>query len=253
MSKLADQIRRATRIETAPIGFAAAAARTRTPSLLLGIQIDLNAADQAKAAVEAGADVLLLTTERDATQAQGVMQIAGTAVVGLQPASLTPEVVEQAKQAGIDFLVIDAEQTPASMLLDEALGFVLLLSGDFSDALLRTIESLPIDAVLFSDNAKPLTIRRQLELRRLAGLTQKPLLLSIPPEISAAELEALRESGAVGVVVDAAQASALDRLSALRSAIDGLPPRRRRREEAPTPILPRVATAPEAGEEEEAP
>lgn len=251
MSKLADRIRRVTRVEAGPIGFAAAAARSRPPSLLLCLQLADGGAERAKAAGAAGADVLILpAVDKGATQAAAVVEAAGDAVVGLWPAVTTPAIVEQAKKSGVDFLVIDMEQTPAALLLEETPGFVLLVPEDLNDMLLRAMDALPLDAVLLSDGTGTLTIRRQLELRRLHGLTQKPLLVTVPADISGRELEALRDIGVVGVVITTAEADGLDRLKALRAAIDALPPRRRRREEAPVPLIPRAPVAAEVEEEE---
>jgi hypothetical protein len=72
-----------------------------------------------------------------------------------------------------------------------------------------------------------------------------------PPTLSEQELLALRDIGVVGVVVDTKEKGSAGQLSALRATIDNLPARRRRREEAPTPILPRAPMASEAQEEQE--
>jgi hypothetical protein len=248
MSKLTDRIRRATRVEAAPLGFAAAAARTRTPTQLLGVLVVADAANAIAAARDAGADFYLV---KGAAQPGGVPDVPEGVSVGVWPADFGTEGIEAAKSAGADFVVIDLDHTPASVLLDDSVGHVLLAPGDLEDTLLRAVEALPIDAVLLSDGPGNLTIRRQLELRRLHGLTQKPLLMVAPPTLSEQELLALRDIGVVGVVVDTKEKGSAGQLSALRATIDNLPARRRRREEAPTPILPRAPMASEAQEEQE--
>jgi hypothetical protein len=98
----------------------------------------------------------------------------------------------------------------------------------------------------------PLTVRSQLELRRVYILTRTPLLVPVRADIGAGDLESLRDVGVVGVAVDGHESDAWARLPALRKAIDGLPaPKTRRREERPEAVLPVGAMAPSSAEEEE--
>jgi hypothetical protein len=246
MSKLADRIRRATRVEAAPLGFAAAAARTKSPTMLLGVQVSGDAAKEAAAAFDAGADVVLAAQAGKATP-----ESTDDRVVGVWPAKMAEDAIRDAGETGADFVVIDLDNTPASVLLNDKKGYVLLSPDDIEDMLLRTVESLSVDAILIAGGPGSLTVRRQLELRRIHGLTQKPLLMVVPVSISTQELTALREIGVVGVVVDAAQKGAMDKLGDLKTAISELPPRRRRREDSPMPLLPRAAAVAESHEDEE--
>jgi hypothetical protein len=197
MSKLSDRIRRATRVESAPLGFAAAAARTKSPTMLLGAQIAGDGSKDGAAAVEAGADLLLLTQP-----VKSPSESLSDAVVGVWPSKLSADGIREAKDSSADFVVIDFDNTPASVLLDDDKGHVLLAPDEIEDMLLRVVESLSVDAILIADGPGSLTVRRQLELRRIHGLTQKPLLMVVPPDISAQELTALREIGVIGVIVD---------------------------------------------------
>jgi hypothetical protein len=132
------------------------------------------------------------------------------------------------------------------------MGYVLVLAGDPSDSLLRAMADFSLDALWLNDWHGHLTVRAQLELRRIYLLARTPLLVPVRADIGAGDLECLRDTGVVGVAVDGHEHNAWDRLPALRKAIDGLPPPRvRRREERPDAVLPARTLVPSSAEEEE--
>lgn len=246
MSKLAERIRKATRTEASPIGFAAAASRKPFPTMLLLARLPAAQADKAAQAVRQGADVLLF--EGDASLKGKLVDVAEVPV-GVRAAALSSEALASLKEAGADFAVFEAEATAAEALLDEQLGFVLALGPDASDTALRLLKDLPLDALVIPPLEGPLTVQRQLDLKRLALLSQLPLLLEVPPQATAAQLRSLRDAGVIGVIVDGADEAS--RLAQLRQAIDGLPPRRRGREERAEAVLPAAAYMAAGAEEEE--
>ncbi len=248
MSKLAELIRKATGRDLAPIGFRTRA-RTHSASLLIVARV--GSAAGVAGAVKAGADVVLLAVESAKAgnaELKRAVEAAGTAALGLWVQAAGSGDVIAAREAGIDHLVFGDEHTAAEVLLDDKLGLVLSLEEGLGDTHLRTIESLGLEALLVAYWEGVLTVRRQLELTRLAGLARKPLLLSVTADISAQQLEALRDAGVVGVVVEAEPAPA-GVIATLRERIAGLPPRRRRRPERFEALVP--AAAPSAHEHEE--
>jgi len=256
MSKLANKIRKTTRMEPAPLGFGAAAARARPPTLLLmmhgpasGVRPPANVADS-------GLDALLLSLnpEKEGAEAARWAKAAGDLPCGVHVPAAASETVAVLKQAGIDFLAFEAESASADALLDTEMGYVLTLSGpDASgDTLLRAMADFSLDALWLPDWRGPLTVQSQLELRRVYLLTRTPLLLPVRADIGAGDLECLRDTGVVGVAVDGHEHGAWDRLPALRKAIDGLPPpRTRRREERADAVLPARTLVPASAEDEE--
>ena len=206
MSKFADALRRAARPQARPIGFAAASA-PKQPTILL-------VARAAGAAVD-GADAVI------ASDASG----AGAALWGTEAAVSDRAAAAALAQAGAAFVIFDDASTDAAVLLEEGLDFVMTIALDASDTFLRTVESLPIAGLLAPALDGALTVRRTLDLRRLTAFTRKPLLLPVTAEIEPVALETLRDCGVLAVVADAAA------VPALRSKIDGLPPRRRPRDE----------------------
>jgi hypothetical protein len=93
-------------------------------------------------------------------------------------------------------------------------------------------------------------------IQRFADLLTKPLLVSIPSNVTANELQALWEAGVAGVIVETGVGQPVERVSNLRKVIDKLvfpPQRRREKTEALLPYIgaERDTVAEEEEEEEE--
>lgn len=232
MSKLSEAIRRTVKRESAPMGFQRLAARDQPATMLVVATVRESTGSAVGAAASAGADVVLIAPDNPpAPDALKEMAgSAGSATLGIWLRQASTEAAKAAGEAGIDFLVFADDNTPAQVLLDEKLGFVLSLAESADDTTLRVIESLPLDAVLVSYWDGELTVKRALELRRLAVLTRRPLILSVSADISAGDLEALRESGVAAVIVDAARAGE-GAVREVKARIAALPPRRKQRNE----------------------
>jgi hypothetical protein len=254
MSKLSKKIRKITRVEPAPFGFGAAAIRARPPSLLLMVRGPANGLRPPADLVDSGIDALLLSLnpEREAAEAARWAKAAGDLPCGVRVPSAGGATVATLKEAGVDFMAFEDESAGADALLDTEMGYVLELGGDPSDTILRAMADFPFDALWLADWHGTLTVRAQIELRRVYLLTRTPLLVPVRTDIGAGDLECLRDTGVVGVAVDGHEHGVWDRLPALRKEIDSLPPPRlRRREERADAVLPAAALTPSPAEEEE--
>ncbi len=234
MSKLAERIRRAARIDAAPLGFMAARAAKEATMLLGGVAKDARvAADLTKR----GADfvIVLKVSPGDAKDCGDT--IAGAAIEGDADAKAF-------KDGGFDFVYFDPDRTSSTAVLEDNIGYVMTIPKDASDTDLRAIEAFHLDAVDIGEIKGALTVRRQMDLRRVFGLTHKPLIAAVPADISVPALQALRDTNVIAVTSDSG-----DGIERLRKTIDSLPPRsRRREEERPAPLVPRAAAG--TGEEE---
>jgi len=244
MSKLADKIRKVTRTQAQPIGFGSARAAAE-PTLVLAARCD--DASAAAEMVRKGADVVIIGSSKSpaaVSSANGVKDaIAGAWVPG--------KAAGEAKaytDAGFDFVIFDPDQTAAVALLEDDTGYVMVLPADLGDAETRALESFHLDAIDIGAMDGPLTVRKQIDLRRLYAMVRKPLMTTVKGDVPEAELQALRDTNVVVVVAE--DAGAVERL---RKTIDALPARRRHRasEERPTPLVPRtVGVDEEEGDEE---
>jgi hypothetical protein len=227
MSKLADAMRRAARPEARPIGFAATAVARNATVLVIA---RVGSAAEAGKAGKAGADAVVTTKADDAGK-----EAAG-AIWGVEAGLKDREAAKALAKSGADFLVFDDDATDASILLEEDLGYVMRIGLDATDTFLRTVETLPLDALLVPALDGALTVRRTLDLRRVATFARKPLIVQVADAVEPAVLEALRECGVIGVVVDGAAA-----VAGLRARVDGLAPRRRTRDSRSVRLTPVAA------------
>jgi len=251
MSKLAERLRRALRVDAPAMGFGAAS-RVSNPSLLLAAILPSPSPETAGEAASRGADTCLITgSEHKDQQLKQTLEALGDIPCGLHLGRVDAEVAAHLAELGLDYAVFDPEDGLATALLESKLGHVLSLENDLSDIHLRILEALPLDAILLRPRKGPLTVRQQIDLQRISALTRKPLILPVSPQVTSGELQVLREAAVVAVAVEADSKGALDGLAVLRKLIDELPPRQRRREERGEAILPRIVEAPSAASDEE--
>lgn len=232
MSKLADKIRKAARLEQASIGFGAARSAS-DPTMVLAAQVKDAAA--ASDALKRGADAVVLGShDKSASTNDGAAvkdAAAGAWISGDADAKTL-------KDAGFDFVVFDPDKTASTAVLEENIGYVMRLPKDVAEQDLRAIADFQLDAIDIGRVDGNLTVRKQIELRRAFAYTRKPLMAAVSPDISARALQALRDTNVAVVVAEDAAA-----VEKLRKTIDALPPRSRRKDDAdrPTPLVPRSA------------
>jgi len=243
VSKLAEKIRKVTRTQSQPLGFGSTRAAAE-PTLVLAARCD--DASSAAELSRRGADAVIVGSAKSPAQAGAAAGIKDAIAGAWLPGKQAGE-AKAFREAGFDFIVFDPDRTAATAVLDEDTGYVMALPAGLSDAETRALESFQLDAIDVGKIEGALTVRKQMDLRRLFAMTRKPLMAAVPGDIDAAELEALRDANVVVVV--AQDAAAAERL---RKTIDGLPPRRRRKEEErPTPLVPRTVGIDEEEDGEE--
>ncbi len=219
MGKLADAIRERRKIRQRRLGFGAAAAE-RQPSLLVGT-----------IGVVAGADFCLALSEADREAAA-----AEAPLWGARLDALTPDSVAAAKEQGAAFVSFLIEDARADALLDEDLDYVVRLEDlRIAEADARALGSLR-PAELAVTVEFPLSLSAAISLRRLALLASVPLGVKCPADISAGDVEALRDAGVAVLALDASASA--DDVAALKQRILDLPERKAKRDEGAQPLIP---------------
>lgn len=133
--------------------------------------------------------------------------------------------IKQMLEIGCDFVVFPATDTSLAMLQDGEVGKILQVKVSLSEGLLRTINELPVDAVLIAGDQEEdyfLTWHHLMLFRHFASLLTKPLLVSIPADVTAKELQALWDGGVDGVFVEVGTGQPAGGLKRLRQVIDKL-------------------------------
>ncbi len=233
MGKFADAIRDRRKGRQRRLGFGAAA-EERQPSMLVGT-----------VGVVDGADFCLAFSESD----EADMQSAGVELWGARLEALTTENVAGAKERGAAFVSFVLEGARADAMLDEDIDYVVRLPGpriDEADA--RALGSMG-PAEIAVPLQFPLSLQSVLDVRRLALFASVPMGTVCPTDISAGDIEALRDSGFALLAL--APGASADDVAAVKQRILDLPERKSKRDEDAQPLIPTVRAGSEDGAGEE--
>jgi hypothetical protein len=255
MSKFIDKLKRISQAELQPMGFRTVAPVPQKSRMLLVAtlaQVDIDRLTD----FVAGADAGLLSIAKLSSGAKTLKQIR-QAMSDIPWGGWLKEVgregIGQMVAAGCDFVVFPAANTSLALLQNEKLGKVLEVEPGLDPGLLKAIDDLPVDAVLLAAEEGDyfLTWHHLMLFQRCADLLTKPLLVSVPPEVVASELQALWEVGVGGVVVKAGVGQPEGRVAELRQMLDKLtlPPSGKRKKVEP--LLPYSGGEPRIVSEEE--
>jgi len=235
MSQLIDKLNRVSQTVPQPMGFTAAQPISPKPKLLLIASFtQVNVDGLAEYVDGADGGLLHIHQSPEAKALQELSRSISNIPWGVWLRNSGQPEIKQTMKAGCDFVVFPAAKTSLAILQDETVGRILEIEASLSDGLLRAIDELPVDAVLIAEELREdylLTWHHLMLFQHFANLLTKPLLVSIPSNATANELQALWEAGVDGVIVEVEAGQPVGRVSKLRQAIDKLtfPSRRKRR------------------------
>jgi hypothetical protein len=252
MNEFIRKLSRASQGGPQPMGFKAGQPVSPRPKMLLIASL-VQANFDSVADYVAGADAGLLHISRltSGMEALGKLSQAVPDISwGGWLRGISQKEMKQIKRVSCDFIIFPAANTSLAILQNDEVGKILEVEASLDEGLLRTIEELPVDAVLIAGEQKEdyfLTWQHLMLFWRFAGSLTKPLLVSVPSSVAASELQMVWEAGVDGVIVEAGVGG----LKALRQAVDKLTfPSQRRRRKA-EPLLPYISPGPGVAAEEE--
>ena len=227
MSRFIDKLNRLSQAGSQPIGFRTAQPASSKPKIQLAASL---AQESVESLVDrmAGADAGLLRISKLSSGVKYLQHIS-RAVPDipwggwLQGSSQGG--VKQMTKAGYDFIVFPATSTPLAILQNDKVGKILEVEASLNEGLLRTIDELPVDAVLIASQQEGdyfLTWHHLMLFHYFADSLTKPLLAQVSSRVTANELQALWEAGVKGVVIEAGDGQSVGALATLRQAIDKL-------------------------------
>ena len=258
MSRFIDKLNQVSRAMPQPVGFRPARLTAPKPKILLVASLAQANIDDLADYV-AGADAGLLHISESGSGAKSLQEISrvvsGIPWGGWLKGSGRGEIKQMVK-TGCDFVVFPAANTSLAILQGGEVGKILEVESSLGGDLLRTINGLPVDAVLIASEWGKgyfLTWHHLMLFRRFADLLTKPLLASVPSNVTAGELQALWRAGVNGVVVEVGANQPVGRLKELRRIINKLVPPSPRKSEKAEVLLPYIGreTSIETGGEEE--
>ena len=237
---------------TRPLGFSAGS-RERIPALTLIASMAKPTEKAAQAAVDAGAEFILV----DGTAAAKSAPKTGDAPWGAVVDGLTDDNLSALREAGCDFLFVALGKTPVGLLNDETLAYFGIVPADMDERRLRAIERLPFDgSVIEAETGGSLTIGEAIDYAAAASRLTGHILARASLSWGAGEMEQLRDMGFGGVVVEVKDARQAAKVADLREAIMAVPSQPRRRRSRASARLPQSqggtsAPAPDDGDDDD--
>ncbi len=237
MSRFIDKLKLVARSASQPIGFQTARSASSQPPMLLIAGLPRATTVTDLTGYLSSVDAVLLSLPKTASGIKALSQLNQSfpdSPWGGWRKDHGEKEIERLTAAGCDFLVIPASSTIAVTGQNAETGMILQVESSLSEGLLRAVNELPVDAVLVTatdDEETALTWHHLMLFQRLANILTKPLLASVPANITATEVQVIWEAGVHGIVVTTTEQS-LSRLKELRQATDNLKrlPRKKRGE-----------------------
>lgn len=252
MSKFLEFLSRIREGGSSPLGFGAARAE-RLPGMAL---VGLVSNDHAKgmgAAAEVPADAVMVSGAEGPEGLQKMAEASLTKPWGARVASLGDADAEAYEQRGADLLVFNLEGTAASALVSEEMARILCVDPGIDENQLRAVASLPVDAFLLPlpNVSAGWTLADLATVGAISRRVDKYTLVEVPQPPGKKDLEALRDIGVNGLVLDVGAVGA-EKLKELKAALLGMPRPRSNRRERSRAILPgSVYAAPQEPQRED--
>ena len=159
------------------------------------------------------------------------------------------QAARQAEAAGADFVAFEPDKTGLDILASEKLGKIISVDASIENALLYSINELPVEAVYLKREPRgAVTWLELMQFRRLADLIAKPMLVPVAPDTSPAHLKALWEAGVDGVLITALAAG---ELAEIRSGMDEMALPARKKWLRARPLVPVMSPVPSLTQREE--
>lgn len=214
-----------------PMGFGRVS-QERVPTLLPIPVLAAPSPALVSAALGAGAEALLipLSKGQDVQALDPVLDLLKEKTWGVELAEPSVATVQSLKEKGCDFVVLPLRDTPVAVLREQEIGKVLVVDNALDEKLARGIDHLDIDAIASRvTGAGNLTVEQLLEHLYLFSLSGEHLIVSLPEQWAACDLEEFRDHGAAGIAFTFNAPEAAADFTRVREAIEGLAPRKERR------------------------
>ncbi len=223
MSKLIDRLIQTAETVSSPMGFGAVLAAPPKPKMALIARVEPaeNMAQLADYVSSADAAIIAQTGTEKHTVTDIARSLPGV-VWGLWLEDKSRQQIKTSAEAGADFIILPLN-LDFSLPVIENMGKILLVESSLSEGLIRTINELPVEAVLLVDDEKEksaLTWHQLMICQRFSDLLFKPLLLTVAAAVDSDELKTLWKAGVAGVVIPVKTVKQAERLKELRRIID---------------------------------
>lgn len=257
MSKLIDKFNSAAQTGSHGMGFSVnKSSQPRLTMLLIATLEDSETGhliDRIK-----GADGVLLELANVTSGMKAMEKISQTfpdMLCGARLLNINEAELKKLAEAQFDFVVLPANSASLVVSENENTSKILEIDNFIAEGLLRTVNDLPVEALLVSNEAGSnlaLTWLRLMVFQRFGSAVSKFLLAPLSANVTAKELQAVWAAGVNGIIVRVTPELAADKMQELHQMLEKLklPPRKSAKRDVLLPRL-RTETADPAEEEEE--
>ncbi len=235
------------------MGFKSMAQPKQPPMLVI---VDFSGAAAAAADSPQSMDAAQVKASNLAKEGEEIKKLKAAlptgAPLGIILKTFSDKTTVQLKNAGVDFVVFGAADASPAVLLEDEPGKIVIAEPSWTDINLRSLDALPVDAILVEDIADKtsITLEHLMALRRYSLLTGKPLLVRLSYLPGEKDLSALLRVPVRGLVLTVKSEKDLAETAKLRTTIQNLPPIKPKKTSI-TPLLPQLSQAEFVEEEEE--
>ncbi|HEY33218.1 MAG TPA: hypothetical protein G4O10_08965 [Dehalococcoidia bacterium] len=244
MSKFIDNLNRIFQAAPQPMGFRTS--KVAQPKHQMQLVAAVESKDTGTTAEYAtGADAGVLRVSKLGSGARTQKKLAPTKPDipwGIWLEGAAQEGLKQALELGFDFVIFPAAGTTLAVPPNDGAGIIIQIETSITEGLLRTVNELPVDAVLVAPQPEEynrLTWYQLMLFQRFATLVTKPVLALVPPSTGTDELQLLWEGGIDGVIIETRPDQPPGEVTRLRQVIDGLKLPAARKRQKMDALLPR--------------
>ena len=203
MNKLLDLLDRIREGAPAPLGFGVTRPEKLPGMALIGL-VSQNYAKGMALVVKQGLDAAMVAGADGPEGVKQVVEGLEGKPWGARVTSLSQEEAQAYQDNGSDLPVFPLEGTAASALANEEIAHILCIEPNMEDRELRAVSSLPVDCYLLplSQTGDSLTLSDLAAVGSVSRRSDKFILLEVSRQPNAKDLEALRDIGVHGLVMD---------------------------------------------------
>jgi hypothetical protein len=238
MSKFLDRIERIREGAPAPLGFSLGP-REKVAGMALVTMVSGDHQKGMGVVAEVGPDAAIVAGADGAEGLKSLAESLSGVPWGARVSSLSEDEAQAYKQSGSDLLAFPLENTTASALDSEEMARILSIDSEMGERQFRAVASLPVDAFLVSMTqvSGPWTLKDLATLGSISRRVDKYVLVEVAQPPGKKDLEALRDMGVQGLVLDVGAVSP-ESLSELKQALLDMPRPKFNRRERPRVMLP---------------
>ena len=242
MSKFLDRLEQVTQGTPPPMGFGARRGQ-KTPGMAFVGLVSEAYAEGISLLADLGADAILFSDAKDPQSVKESAQTLGSGTPwGSRVSSLSEEEAQAFQEGGCDLMAFSLPGTSLAAVASEEMARILCVDPGIETDRIGALDALPVDVLLLSMSglSAPWTLEDLASIARISHRVDKYILVEVSQIPGAKELEALRNTGVQGLVVDVGKVDS-ERLSELKQALLNMPRQRPVRREKAAALLPRSA------------